>query len=162
MGLPALGVQRGVDGGLKVDGGMLRTVNLAAGLVGLALLVVGLFGGLGSLIGFSYFGESLIDLHPWLGRLWTPIVVAWGMGWLGGLVMLALRFPHLLRRIRTRSAESWALSDVPLVLGHVCSVAALACILLPASWSDFFYFGFMWAGFFYAVGVAGFALFFAE
>lgn len=137
---------------------MLRTLNLAVALAGLALLVVGLAGGLGALMGFGYFGEGLVRLYPWLGPLWTPMVVAWGLGWFGGLAMLALRFPHLVRRFRTRSVESWAFSDALLALGHACAVAAPATILLPMSWSDVFYFGWMWAGFFYAVGIAGFAL----
>lgn len=141
MGLPALGLQRGADGGLKEDDGMLRMLNLAAGLAGLALLVVGLAGGLGALMGFGYFGEYLVHRYPWLGPFWMSIVVVWATGWLGGLAMLALRFTHLVRCVRSRSAEGWALSDVPLALGHACAMAAPASILLPVPWNDAFYFG---------------------
>lgn len=109
-------------------------------------------------MGFGYFGEYLVHRYPWLGPFWMSIVVVWATGWLGGLAMLALRFTHLVRCVRSRSADGWALSDVPLALGHACAMAAPASILLPVPWNDAFYFGWMWAGFFYAVGIAGFAM----
>ena len=137
---------------------MVRTLNLAVSLVGLSLLIVLLCGGLGALMGFGYFGESLVGRYPWLESTWTAIWIFWTIGWLFGVSMFVFNFRPLIQRVAQRKFEEWALSDVPLALGHIAIVTAFASITFPPPWNDSFYFGLMWAGFFYALGVGLFAL----
>lgn len=128
-------------------------LNLAASLVALPLLIIALYGGLGALMGFGYFGESLASRYPWIEPVWSALSICWLLGWLFGVAMLTFRFRRLVRRVVARKLEKWGVFDVPLALGHVTTLIGFASFVFPQPWNDSFYFCLMWAGFFYAIGV---------
>ncbi|MDR0776381.1 MAG: hypothetical protein LBE81_07060 [Azonexus sp.] len=135
---------------------MPRTLNLAIGLIVLPLLIIALYGGLGALMGFGYFGENLVRDYPWIESIWKPLWLLWVLGWFPGIVMSMIRFRSLIHRVAARQYEKWFFPDALLALGHASILLGIISMVFPY---DFFYFCLMWAGFFYAVGVGLFAVF---
>ncbi|MDR2187626.1 MAG: hypothetical protein LBE62_06160 [Azonexus sp.] len=134
---------------------MFRKLNLAAGLIGLSLLIIVLGGGIGALIGLGYFGESFVKSYPWIEPIWVLSGWLWILGWFSGILMAVARCPLLIRRVATRQDEKWIFSDALLAFGHASILLAMISIAFPI---DIFYLCLMLAGFFYAIGVGFFGV----
>jgi hypothetical protein len=137
---------------------MLRSANLAIGIVTFAILAVVLYGGIGAFMGFGYFGDGLTRQFSWLGTVWWLVALVWLVVWFVGLGVSVVNARALWSRIRSRINEPWVLTDITLVLGHAATVTALILLFASWPWGDFMYLSLMVAGFFYAGGVAVFAL----
>lgn len=140
---------------------MPRTLNLAIGLIALPLLIIALYGGLGALMSFGYLGESLIRRYPypWIEPMWGLSSLLWVLGWFLGVIVSIIRFRHLIRRVAARQYEKWVFPDALLALGHASILLGIVSSVFPY---EFFYLGLMWAGFYYAVGIGLFAVFYSK
>ncbi len=137
---------------------MARSLNLAVSLILLGLLIITLFGGVGALLGFGYFGEILINRFKWIESIWSALCIIWATGWIIGVTLYIFNIRSLIFHVRLRKFKAWSIFDIPLALGHASVLGGFASMAAPTPWNDSLYFFLMWAGFFYAIGISLFVL----
>jgi hypothetical protein len=127
-----------------------KKVNRIIAAILFLLVFVEMYGGLGALMAFGYFGESIAKALPWGEFFLYALFFTWCAAWVLGVVVIAFRFKRILRGILSPT-ELVGWCDFVIFVANIVFVGSFFSLLME---SEFVYFGHVIAGGLYAAGFA--------